>query len=183
MWNRGVNKQESRLVMLSKCKLQCGQTSHLSILSVAWTDFEIFISTRCLWDNVVLIIEMGRIYLFLHFPLMNNVWLTPLVRWIYRSANSTSRRFQASSRNLSTNVTRLFYQFHKPSKLVRDSSNLTWHVGTTQFDDSGPSPLATSWIFQTNFVNLLALCHFWIFTFHLIVSRSLPSRCSWFLFV
>ena len=33
----------------------------------------------------------------------------------------------------STNVPRVFYQFHKPSKLVHDSTILTWHVAHLNF--------------------------------------------------
>jgi hypothetical protein len=59
--------------------------------------------------------------------------------------------------NLPTNVTIAFYQCHEPSKLVHDSLKPTWYAThKPQFHDSGLHsnfmiPLATSWIFQTNF--------------------------------
>jgi hypothetical protein len=78
--------------------------------------------------------------------------------------------------NLPTNVTRVFYQSHEPHKLVFET-NLTH--GTPQFHDNGPLPLAISWIFQPNFINIFALCGFIILTLRLCVSHSLPSHCSW----
>ena len=35
--------------------------------------------------------------------------------------------------NLPTHVTRVFDQFHEPSKLVHDSSKPTWHVANLNF--------------------------------------------------
>ena len=49
------------------------------------------------------------------------------------------------------------------------------------FHESGPLPLATSWIFQINFINIFALCGFCVFNFstsRLLVSHSLSSYCS-----
>ena len=51
---------------------------------------------------------------------------------------------------------------------------------THQFHDIGPLPLATSWIFQTIFINIFALygSHIPKFSTYILVSHSLPSRCS-----
>ena len=62
--------------------------------------------------------------------------------------------------NLLANVSKVFYQFH----------------------DSGPLPLATSWIYQTNFVNLFALLCFsysqllaFTFRIHCLIARKRRS--------
>lgn len=67
--------------------------------------------------------------------------------------------------NIPTNVTMVFYHFHEPSKLVHDSSRPTRHVANLKFHDSGPLPLVTSRVFQTNFINLFTLCVFCILNF------------------
>ena len=61
-----------------------------------------------------------------------------------------------------------------------------WH---SSMPWSGPSPLATSWIFQINLIIFFALCGFCILNFStscLLIAQSLPSRCSlvplWFVF-
>ena len=79
-----------------------------------------------------------------------------------------------------TNVTRVFYQCHEPSKLVHDSSKPTLTCGTPQFHNIGHLPLAPVWIFQTDFISLLAICDFNNLTFStscLLVLHSLPFRC------
>jgi hypothetical protein len=71
--------------------------------------------------------------------------ITPLIRWFHGIANLISWRFQACSWTFQLKVSLW------PSKLA-------WHVANLESHDNRPSPLATSWIFQTNFMNLFALC-------------------------
>ena len=125
---------------------------------------------------------MKGMWRFLYFWL-----LTPLVRWHYKSANPIFWRFQASSwifqpmlPECSTNFMNLLYEFLQ--------TNLT--CGRPQFHNRGPLPLTTSWISQTNFINIFAQCllHILTFSFHniwLLVRASkhclrTMSNYNWF---
>ena len=68
------------------------------------------------------------------------------------------------------------YHFHETCKLVHDSSEPIWHVAHLNFHDSGPLPLATSWIFRTNSIVLFALRGFRILNFS-------PPRLTYFAFL
>ena len=93
---------------------------------------------------------------------------TPLVRWLHKSTNSISWKFQASSWTFQPKLPKVLYKFH----------------------DSGPLPLETSQILQTNFIKKkIALWGFHILNFptscllilHSLSFRySLPSLCFFF---
>ena len=109
--------------------------------------------------------------------------ITPLVERLHWSANSSSYNSQL--------VHDPFYQCYQSILPVSWTFSIgSWFYktdltcGTPQYHDSGPSPLAISWIFQTNSINLFALCGFCILSFSFPLFRILCLLIvRWFMFV
>jgi len=67
------------------------------------------------------------IHINILFTLVNTWRLSLKLKKHECKLNFTCERYELVM-NLPTNITKLFYQFHEPSKLVHDSFKFTWHV-------------------------------------------------------